>query len=80
MLQSNESYTRMQVPMHRFMYAYAIAITAMQKLRMRMANMLPFITCFMIDSFTVKKSIPQAASNSFIHQLANVKDEMCNTG
>jgi hypothetical protein len=66
----------MQAPMHRFMYVYTITIAGIQKLRIRMASMLPFITCFMIDSFTVKKSIPQPASNSFIHQLINVKDEM----
>jgi hypothetical protein len=48
----------MQVSTPRFMYAYTIAVTAVQKLRITMANRLPLITYFMIACFYCKEKYP----------------------
>jgi c-di-AMP phosphodiesterase-like protein len=60
-----------------FYITCSIQAIAMNKLKRIMANIAPFITCFMVVCFfTVKKSMQQAESNGLIHQLKNEADEM----
>lgn len=64
----------MQLFHHMACFVQAIA---KDKPRRMIASIAPFIICFMaVCFFTVKKSMRQADSNGFIHQLINEMDEM----